>query len=88
METSISMNAEEKTAEIFTTDPVYLRKLTKLHEQYPDTYESIEDKTDTDGTRQAKFRAAKKFIRFGRPESDAQKERGRQASEHMLKKKD
>ena len=40
-ETIITFNAAEDTAEVYTADPVYIRKLDKLCEQFPDTYKFL-----------------------------------------------
>ncbi len=37
-ETIINFNAEENTAEIYTADPVWIRKLDKLVEQNPEQF--------------------------------------------------
>ena len=37
-ETIITFNAEEKTAEIYTADPVQIRRLDSLCTEFPDTY--------------------------------------------------
>lgn len=72
METTIVMNAEEKTAEIFTADSVYLRRLGKLHEQFPTVY-VLRKKTDAGEF----YTMPKRYIRFGKPASEAQREHGR-----------
>ena len=40
-ETIINSNNAEKMAEIYTADPVMIRKLDKLVEKYPDAYTEI-----------------------------------------------
>ena len=40
-ETVVIYNAEEKLAEIYTADPVVIRKLDKMVEKYPDEYKVI-----------------------------------------------
>lgn len=40
-ETIITLNAAEGTAEVFTLDPVYVRKLDKLCEREPDSYKLV-----------------------------------------------
>ncbi len=83
-ETTVVMNAEEATAEVFTADPVYLRKLKKLHEEFPDTYIQNSLNQDSDDTiLSATYTVPKKFIRFGKPASAARIAAGQQAAERM-----
>ena len=40
-EVIITWDAEEKVARIYAADPVYIRKLDKLCEEFPETYKCI-----------------------------------------------
>ena len=42
-ETIVNANAEEKMAEVYTADPVMIRKLDKMVEKYPDQYKVIKE---------------------------------------------
>jgi hypothetical protein len=77
-ETTINYNAEESRAEIYTAEPVTMRKLKKLSEEFPDVYFCKESKEF-----QAKYTVPKKYIRFGKPASEARKEVGRRLAENM-----
>ncbi len=74
METTIRFDAEEKTAHIYTADPVYLRKLDKLTETNPESYRLIWTEP---GGGAKKYEAPARLIRFGKPASEAQKESAR-----------
>lgn len=75
METHIIWNAEEKIASIWTCDPVSIRKLDKLIAGCPDTYKCVERGNDY-----AKYQVNSKYIRFGKPASEAQLEAKRRNS--------
>lgn len=61
-ETIINSNNAEKMAEVYTADPVMIRKLDKLVEKYPNTYKVVkqDDESKT-------YQFPKKLIRFGAP---------------------
>ena len=61
-ETIINSNNAEKMAEVYTADPVMIRKLDKMVEKYPNTYKVIkqDDESKT-------YQFPKKLIRFGAP---------------------
>ena len=61
-ETIVNANAEEKMAEVYTADPVMIRKLDKMVEKYPDQYKVIKE-DDVSKT----YQFPKKLIRFGAP---------------------
>lgn len=46
-ETIITFNAAEDAAEVYTADPVYIRKLDKLCEQFPETYKFVSEQSYT-----------------------------------------
>lgn len=49
METTISFNAEENTASLYTRDKAVMRRLDKLVEDFPDIYKLVRE-TDIDKT--------------------------------------
>ena len=65
-ETTVRWDADERKATIFSADPVSIRKLDRLCEQHPDVYR----KTWTDGIG-ARYECAARFIRFGKPPTEA-----------------
>ena len=78
-ETSIVWDEEERIANIYTASQITMRKLNRLCEAYPQEYQRIRVEKDADGTiTAAKYTTACKYVRFGKPASEAQKERGRQ----------
>lgn len=46
-ETTILMNAEEKTVEIYSADPIWIRKLDKLCETAPDYWKVVKVQADS-----------------------------------------
>jgi len=84
-ETVILFNAADKGVEIDTADPVVIRKLDKLCEQFPEVYSCVRE----DEKYQAKSYTivSKKLIRFGKPATEKQKETGRKLAERLLKSK-
>lgn len=78
-ETIVTYNNEEKTAEIYTCDPIVIRKLDALVEKYPSCYQMIKE-TEESKT----YSCPKKMIAFRKPVvmSDEQKEK---ASERLRK---
>ena len=73
-ETSIVWDEEEKVAHIYTASPVMIRKLDKLAAALPDTYKCMW--AQSDGMAK-KYEVNKRYIRFGKPASEARKEAGR-----------
>lgn len=69
-ETTIVWDAENRIAKIYTCDPVTMRKLDKLSAAYPDEYRCIwqDDKYPA-----KRYTVSSKYIRFGKPASEAQK---------------
>ena len=67
-ETLINYNNEEKTATVYTADPVIQRKLDKLVEKYPEDYKCTRIENICDG-HDGKFYllSSKKFISFRPP---------------------
>jgi hypothetical protein len=61
-ETIVNSNAEEKMAEVYTADPVFIRKLDKMVEKYPETYKVIKQDEIS-----KTYQFPKKLIRFGAP---------------------
>lgn len=73
-ETHITWNAADKTATIDTADPAVIRKLDRLAAEHPEAY-SVVKEDPRYGTKW--FRTNARFIRFGKPASEAVKEAGR-----------
>ncbi len=69
-ETSVVWDEFEQIAHIYVSSPVSMRKLDKLVEEFPDVYKCMW--TDKDGSAK-KYTVPKKFIRFGKPASEAKK---------------
>jgi hypothetical protein len=71
-ETIITFNAEEKTAEIYTADPVQIRRLDSLCTEFPDTY-----KLKKQGEISKNYTVPKEYITFRKPRviSEQQRER-------------
>ena len=60
---------ESRLIEIGTLDPIYIRKLDKLCEKFPDVYKRGEDSIRGERI----YTMPKKLLRFGQPLSDAQR---------------
>ena len=74
MESTANWCAADNTATIDSSDPAVIRKLDRLVEQYPDVYKC----THVDSTCLAKmYSMPKRFIRFVKPTSAAQREAAR-----------
>ena len=71
-ETIITFNAEEKTAEIYTADPVQIRRLDSLCTEFPDTY-----KLKNQDSFSKNYTVPKEYITFRKPRviSEQQRER-------------
>lgn len=79
-ETTVVWDEEQKVARIYTASPITLRKLNKLCEACPDEYRQTWTETDKSGrVTAAKYEVAARFIKFGKPASEARKEAGRRA---------
>lgn len=76
-ETVIRWDAETRTASIDTADPVTIRKLDKLAAEHPDTYRCA--RVD-DIYHSKRYEVPARYIRFGKPASDAQREANRRKS--------
>lgn len=77
METTITFDAEEKTAHIYSADPVYIRKLDKLTETNPESYKCLRV---LDGGKAKQYEAPAALIRFAKPPTEAQREANRKNS--------
>lgn len=79
-ETGIMFNAAEHKAWVDTIDPVMIRKLDALCEEFPDVYHF--DHEDNWGT---KFYVIdnKRLIRFGRPLTEEQRQKRRERATRM-----
>jgi len=84
-EIGIVINAADKYALITITGyKLYLRKLEKLSNKYPEEYQLIKEYYDNDGILYGKsYKVNKRFIRLGKPASKERQEQGRRAAEIM-----
>ena len=83
-ETSIMWDEEEKIARIYTASPAMIRKFDNLSANYPDAYKCVWEQDD--GLAK-KYEVSKRFIRFGKPASEAKKEAGRKIAAMMAERK-
>lgn len=73
-ETTINWCVAHKTASIDTADPIVIRKLDKLVQKHPETYQCVK----VDERFKAKmYEVPAKYIRFRKPPSQAKQEAGR-----------
>ena len=79
METSIVWDEDEKVAHIYTASPVTIRKLDKLCELCPDAYKCV---WIEDGGKAKKYTVASRYIRFGKPASEAKRNAARKAAKN------
>lgn len=73
-ETIINWSMADKTATVFTADPAVIRKLDKLCKEHPEVYRMIRH-NERDGMKE--YTAEARYIRFGKPASEAQREAAR-----------
>lgn len=66
-ETIINFNAAEDTAEVYTADPVYIRKLDKLCEQFPDTYKFMAELSAKRCKESKTYSTPKRLVKFRPP---------------------
>ena len=80
-ETLIRWSAGDKTVHIDSADPSVIRKLDKLCASHPETYAC----TATDDTFKAKRYTVTdaRYVRFGKPASEARREAGRRRAAQM-----
>ncbi|MDO4548211.1 MAG: hypothetical protein Q4D04_08945 [Clostridia bacterium] len=74
-ETSITWEEEGKKATIYTASPVTMRKLDRLAEQHPEAWRAVW--VDPSGYPAKKYEVEAKYIRFGKPASEARREANR-----------
>ena len=85
-ETIINFNAAEDTAEIYTADPVYIRKLDKLCEQFPDTYKFMADLSAKQCKESKTYSMPKRLVKFRSPVTREIREEQREALAERLRK--
>ena len=84
-ETHIDWDAENNIAYIDSVNPSVVRKLEKLHAEFPEVYKLIRrDKVYGGITLQV----PKKYIRFGKPASEQKVEAARQRANKRFRKDD
>ena len=71
-ETVINSNNGERTATIYTADPVVMRKLDNMVERFPDEYKLIKE-NDISKT----YECPKKFVTFGSPKKLTEEQRAK-----------
>ena len=76
-ETSIVWDDEQKTANVYTASPVTMRKLDKLAAQFPDVYRRTWTEETGGKVTAARFEVNARYIRFGKPPTEAQIARGK-----------
>ncbi len=81
-ETIIRWDAEEQVAHVDTANPATIRKLDKLVAEFPDAYRCVREDAEYPAKRYA-FPA--RYVRFGKPPSEAQREAGRAAAARIPK---
>lgn len=77
-ETTITWDEEEKIARIYTASPVTMRKLDKLVEEFPDDYQLTQTFINPAAKR---YTVPARYIRFGKPASEARREANRRNGE-------
>lgn len=85
-ETIITFNAAEDTAEIYTADPVYIRKLDKLCEQFPDTYKFMAELSAKRCKESKTYSMLKRLVKFRPPVTREISEEQREALAESLRK--
>lgn len=85
-ETIITFNAAEDTAEVYTADPVYIRKLDKLCERFPDTYKFMEELSDKRCKESKTYSMPKRLVKFRSPITREINEEQRAALAERLRK--
>ena len=87
-ETSIVWDEDGKVARIYTASPISMRKLDRLCEGFPDAFKRVWTEKDAQGNvTAAKYETVCKLIRFGKPASEAMKEKARRMNEKMIEKR-
>jgi hypothetical protein len=84
-EIGIAINAADTFAVVTVTGyPMYLRKLEQLAAKYPEAYKLTHEETDENGAIYCRqYHVEKKYIKFGKPASEARKEVGRRLAANM-----
>lgn len=77
METSIVWDDAQKTARVYTASSVTMRKLEKLAAQFPDVYRRTWTEETSGKVTAAKYEVDARYVRFGKPASEAQIARGK-----------
>lgn len=85
-ETIINFNAAEDTAEIYTADPVYIRKLDNLCEQFPDTYKFMAELSAKRCKESKTYSMQKRLVKFRPPVTREISEEQRAALAERLRK--
>jgi len=75
-ELTLTTTRTSDTIDVYTSDRVYMRKLDKLCNDYPDAYTLVW--TDTQATEEGtpigkRYQFSKRFLKFGKPASEARR---------------
>lgn len=76
-ETSIVWDDEQKTANVYTASPITMRKLERLSAQFPGVYKLLWTEETGGKVTAAKYEVNARYIRFGKPATEAQIARGK-----------
>lgn len=79
-ETSIVWDEQEKVAYIYTSSPISIKRLDSLVKDYPEVYKCVW--VDKYGSAK-KYKVGKNYIRFRKPQSEAQKEAAKASGERL-----
>lgn len=81
-ETTILWDDEQKTAVLYTASPIVMRKLDRLCDEFPGVYDRVWQEIDAEGkVTAARYTLPKKYVKFGKPPSEARKAASRKAIE-------
>lgn len=82
-ETTVTFSDADRMVNIYSASPVVMRRLDRLCENFPDVYKCIW--TEDGGTAKKYTVGDKKYIKFGKPASEAMKQRGRDFAAKMYR---
>ena len=82
-EVSIVWDEEERTAHLYTASQPTMRKLDKLCEAFPDVYKCVWEEAQGGVVTARKYTFPAKYVRFGKPPSEAQKATAKAAGERL-----
>ena len=83
METSIVWDEAERIARVYSASPRTMRKLDALVEKFPDVYRRTWTEETGGNITAAKYEFDTRFVRFGKPASEARIAAGKRAAFKM-----